>query len=144
MPYPGEERCFDGDKYRFVPKPSSEEEDVMIVEAIDRLGAKLDYMIELLEDQKWVGSAYEFHNVDVPASYQNKEFILNPPSRSFVLESSREVKVKLNDRNANEIIVRGIDSPLIRTNLPKSQAISTIFVTTGVDASNIRIISFSD
>lgn len=144
MPYPGEERCFDGDRYRFVPKPSPEEEEIMIVEAIDRLGEKLDYLIDLLEDQKLVGSTYEFHNVDVPASYQNKEFILNPASRSFVLESSREVKVKLNDRNANEIIVRGIDSPLIRTNLPKSQAISTIFVTTGVDASNIRIISFSD
>ena len=144
MPYAGEERCFNGDKYRFVPKPSPEEEETMIVEALNQIGAKLDHMIELLEDQKWVGSTYEFHNVDVDANYQNKEFILTPPSRSFVLESSREVKVKLNSRNANEIIVRGIDSPLIRTNIPKSQAISKIYVTTGTDASNIRIVSFSD
>lgn len=143
MPYPGEERCFDGNKYRFVPIPQ-EEDETMIVEAIDRMNSNLERVIELLDDQKWVGSTYEFHNVDVEANFQNKEFILNPPSRSFVLESSREVKVKLNSRNANEIIVRGIDSPLIRTNIPKSHAISAIYVTTGTDASNIRIISFSD
>lgn len=144
MPYPGEERCFDGDKYRFVPKPSSDEEEAMIVEALNQIGEKLDHMIELLEDQMWVGTTYEFHNVDIAANQLNHEFILNPPSRSFVLESSREVKVKLNDRNANEIIVRGIDSPLIRTNIPKSRAIESIYVSTGIDASNIRIVSFSD
>lgn len=143
MPLPGEEKCFDGDRYRFIPHLPPEEDETVLVEAIEGLGNKLERLIEIFEDQEWVGTEYEFHNVDVPANFQNKEFIMSPPSRSFVLESSKEVKVKLNSRNANEIVVRGIDSPLVRTNIPKSQAIENIYVTTGSELSNIRIISFS-
>lgn len=143
MPQEGEERCFDGNKYRFVRYPQQEDEE-MITDAINNLGGKLNQILELLNDQTWVGTTYEFHNLDVPANKQNEEFILHPPSRSFVLESSKEIKVKLHDRANSEIIVRGIDSPLVRTNIPKSQAVKYIYVTTGADASNIRIISFSD
>jgi len=142
MPYEGEERCFDGNKYEFVKIASGvpPEGDVDyslqygMLEQLTRIG-------DILEEDRAPSTGYRFQKITVSANQIKYEITISPPARILVMTSENPVTVNLYDRGNDDIDIRGIDWPLETPLLPKAMSIERLYVTTTVETT-LRIFSF--
>lgn len=142
MPYEGEERCFDGNKYEFVKIAQSVPPEVDIdysvmygmLEQLTRIG-------DILDENRSPSTGYRFQKITVSANQIKYEITISPPARILVMTSEDPVTVNLYDRGNDDIEIRGIDWPLETPLLPNSMSIERLYVTTTVETT-LRIFSF--
>lgn len=103
---------------------------------------QLQRIATVIEEDRAPSLGYRFDKITVPASQTDWEINLTPPARMLTILADNPVSVRLYERSADAIEIRGIDYPLMPPLLPASMAIRKIFVTTGVNETDVRILLF--
>lgn len=123
MPKRGEEKCIDGSRYRFVPSTAGPEAGEDTLEYIARL-------LEVIsEHYNWLGVITPYE-ITVPANSTKRRIAIDPPARTFRLETDASVSIWINTSDGLPINLDGSRRILYLSDLPPAGAIHDIYVST--------------
>lgn len=120
------------------PRPPGEDPN----RVLNQILAQLVRIGNIIEEDRAPRLGYRFDKISVLANQTNFEINLTPPARMMTVHADNPVTVRLHDRAADAIEVRGIDYPLMPPMLPASASVGKLYITTGTSATIVRILSF--
>ncbi len=138
MPMHGEERCFDGSKYRFAADGSGGALEGDPNSPITYLRQIIEMLQPVTEHYAWLGIITPI-DARVPANAYKRRIAINPPARTIRIETNASIEMWLNDDSGVPIVMGGDRKVFTISDLPPAAAISAIIVSS-VDEANLSII----
>lgn len=129
------EKCIDGSLYRWV---SETNDDVVDDSEVPLLRAILNELKALNREQAWNGG-YDFIKMQIPAKRQDYEIEFRVPARMLNIFTNSTIDLKFNATSNPRIELSRTRSPLSIDAVPRSSAITKIYITTGESAADVEI-----
>jgi len=100
-----------------------------------------DLLSKYREIEEWTGF-YQSVEMPISASTTDRLIRLRQPARIVNIRTDQDITLKLNAKGNDEITLESAESPLDISGLKPKMRINSIYVTTGANDTEIKIIAF--
>lgn len=84
---------------------------------------------------------YETYEDDISPNIQKHRVLFSFPARKLIIRANQQIKVSLNDKRLPDITINDDEYPF-ELNLVPGMLVDRVYITTGDDNTNVRIIIF--
>jgi hypothetical protein len=155
-----DEICIKGDKYRIVetgaeapietgteyvlePDTGTQQGEQPQGEDMGTLESKLDKIIDILGDGSTNGG-YRSVNITLQPREQKYQIMFGLYANQLHIRSDQGLTINLNSKSGEDIFVEVMEFPFSLSELPRNAAVHTIYLTTGANITNIKILAIGD